>query len=525
MHFVLLLLALTAGLIDQSQAKDAQGVELSREGRCEALIGYSAGHGDVEVVRAEYIGKARNLPGDAKGDLAAGDFRPYCGIRGYFEKRTGANGKPYAIGFGISLPDDWNGRFLFQGGGGLNGVVREPLGALAAGETAALFRGFAVVTTDSGHQSDSRFDVGFFEDQKALLNFYSQAVYKTTFIASRILAGYYGSAPEHRYFVGCSTGGREGMTMSQRYPELFDGIIVGAPARQTNYSEIADLWSAKQLQAVAEENGGQPFTAAQQELIVDSLLQRCDTLDGLADGLIMDVEACDFDPATLRCQVAKSGEACLSDKQASALHEAFSGPRLDNGENVYPGFYYDTGIKAKAKHGIPGLLQGVAGPLGRARVNQPFDLQRELDIAREFPLAPGNAYLKRLSTFAATGRKLIFFHGVSDPWFSARDTLNYYRDMAAEHGGLARVSRWSKLYLVPGMGHCRGGERALDTFNMLPALVEWVESGVEPRKITAWSSSASETRRPLCPYPGVSQYRGKGDINLASSFECREPAD
>ncbi|WP_187276630.1 tannase/feruloyl esterase family alpha/beta hydrolase [Parahaliea maris] len=487
------------------------------------MVDYAEEGSDLEIVTAVHVTAVSDLPGELAGQVSAEVFRPYCRIRGYFEKRTGAGQKPYAIGFGISLPDDWNGRFLFQGGGGLNGLVREPLGALASGDVPALFRGFAVVSTDSGHQSDTVFDVTFFQDQQALLNFYSQAVYKTTLLGNRMVSHYYEAEPKHQYFSGCSTGGREGMTMSQRYPDLFDGIIVGAPARRTNYSEIADLWSAKTLQALSSANGGVPFSEAQQALIVDSLLQQCDSLDGLEDGFVMDVAGCDFDPAVLQCTGEGTSQGCLSQQQVKALGEAFAGPRLASGENIYPGFYYDTGISAKAEHGIPGLLQGVAGPLGKARIDQPFDLQREIDIAENFPLAPGNATLKNLTTFAGSGHKLFFFHGVSDPWFSAKDTQGYYLDMAEDNGGLEAVKRWSKLYFVPGMGHCHGGERALDRFDMLSPLVDWVESGSEPERIPAWSTVTTDTRRRLCPYPDVSRYRGEGDPNREDSFQCVPP--
>jgi len=238
----------------------------------------------------------------------------------------------------------------------------------------------------------------------------------------------------------------------------------------------------------------------------------------------MDTPGCDFDPAVLQCRAGPQGDDCLTPTQINALKRAFGGPKLANGENVYPGFFYDTGINARGERAIPGLLKGVAGPLGKARMNQPFDMERELAIAGDFPLAPGNSTLKNLSTFAATGRKLMFFHGVSDPWFSARDTLGYYTDMAERNGGLNKVRDWAHFYFVPGMGHCRGGEKALDHFDMLSALVDWVEEGKKPESVPATSSTTPDISRPLCPYPEVSSYRGQGDQRKLDSFECRPPA-
>lgn len=497
----------------------------SAQSNCESLKKITVPGFDVEISSAVYIDDPDKIP--SSGKEAHGEdqlnnqmFTPYCNLKGYFEKRIGVDDKPYAIGFGLALPDNWNGRFLFQGGGALNGLIREPLGARAAGDTPALFQGFAVASTDSGHQSESIFNTDFFADQQSLLNFYSQAIVKTTQLTRDIVHQFYKDKPQHSYFVGCSTGGREAMTMSQRYPLLFDGIIAGAPARQTNYSEIADLWSAKALRSTVTGNEP-PFSHRQQQLIVNTLLEQCDDKDGLKDGMIFNQSACHFEPSSLQCDNSNQGGECLTEQQVNALDKAFAGPRLASGENIYPGFFYDTGINASAKTGIPGLLEAIAGPLGRARMGQPFDLTREIAHAEKFPLAPGNATLTNLSSFAAAGHKLMFFHGVSDPWFSAKDTIGYYNDMVKDNGGMKSVKNWSHLYLVPGMGHCQGGTQALDEFNMLEALVDWVEEDRAPSQITATGKALPGRSRPLCAYPSHAQYKGTGDSENASSFECR----
>ncbi|HLB31277.1 MAG TPA: DUF6351 family protein, partial [Gammaproteobacteria bacterium] len=151
----------------------------------------------------------------------------HCLVEGTLDKRTGVGGVAYAIGFAIAMPDEWNGRFLFQGGGGLNGNVARPLGQAASGDSPALARGFAVVTTDSGHQSQAVFDAAFFADQEAALNFFYQAIGKVTAAAKEIVAAYYGRKAGYSYYMGCSTGGREAMIMSQRYPGYFDGVVAG----------------------------------------------------------------------------------------------------------------------------------------------------------------------------------------------------------------------------------------------------------------------------------------------------------
>jgi len=486
--------------------------------RCEAYTALALDGSDMTITSAEYITDVNQSDWlERLGPVQRGNFKPFCKLTGYFEKRTGAEDKPYAIGFGLSLPDEWNGRFLFQGGGGLNGVIREPLGAIAAGDVPAVFRGFAVASTDSGHQSETVFDPSFFADQLALLNFYAGAVEKTTRLTKSLVTNIYQQAPDNSYFVGCSTGGREAMTMSQRFPELFDGIVAGAPARRTNLSEIADLWSAKRLRMASESGNETPFSTEQQAFIVDELIARCDGLDGNEDGLIFNVEACDFAPQQLSC--ANNNHAqCLSADEVTALDEAFAGPKLPDGRQVYPGFYFDTGINASGR-GIPGLLQAEPGPLGRSRLDMPFDIIREVTIAENFPLAPGNAVLSNLSTYRDNGGKLLFFHGVSDPWFSAKDTLKYFNEMAAANGGHEAVAGWSQLYMVPGMGHCGGGEKTLDQFDMLSAVVNWVEQNEAPREVIAKGQSMPGESRPLCPFPQVATYT-QGDATQAGAYQC-----
>ena len=255
----------------------------------------------------------------------------FCRVDGVIDQRTGAEGKQYGIGFALALPDQWNGRFLFQGGGGLNGNVAPPLGLQAAGDQPALARGFAVVTTDSGHKGGV-FDGSFFRDQQASLDFYYVAIGRVARLAKQMIASYYGRAAEHSYFDGCSTGGREAMIMSQRYPEYFDGIVSGDPAIRTGHSNLAlGFMTAVFDQAAPKDDSGKPdpkktFSASDRKLIVNSLLQACDAKDGLKDGMIFNQRACDFDPAALVCSGSKT-ETCLSKAQVDALKKAFAGPK------------------------------------------------------------------------------------------------------------------------------------------------------------------------------------------------------
>jgi feruloyl esterase len=475
------------------------------------------------------IDKAENLPA---GSFPAGPNAPpdarltlpaHCRVDGVLDERTGRNGKPYAIGFSVAMPVDWNGRFFFQGGGGLNGAVNPPVGAQYAGDTSALAGGFAVVSTDSGHKG-SGFDASFFEDQEASLNFLYQAVAKVTPVAKEVVSRYYGKAAHHSYFVGCSTGGREAMMMSQRFPGHFDGIVAGAPATRTGYSNLALRWMTTALNQVAPRDAeGRPqtrlaLTDGDRKLVTDGLLAACDADDGMKDGLVSAPRNCAFDPQVLACQGAKS-DSCLSVEQVAAVKKAMAGPKATDGRQVYPGFFYDTGITST--RGLPGVLVGPVIPEGPA-TGTAMDVDAEAARAHDARSMVGDTHAwTNLSSFRARGGKLVFFHGVSDPWFSAKETVGYYERLASDNAEVP-LSDWSRLFLVPGMGHCAGGERTLDRFNMVDAIVNWVENGRAPDRVIASGASMPGESRPLCPYPAHPHYNGSGRASDAASYSCRE---
>lgn len=469
------------------------------------------------------ITKADAIPAAAPGTLRISPNFPgtipvavpaFCRVDGVIDQRKGADGKPYGIGFALALPDQWNGRFLFQGGGGLNGSVALPLGSQAAGEIPGLARGFAVVTTDSGH-TGSVFDGSFFRDQQASLDFYYVAIGRVARLAKQMIAAYYGSPAEHSYFDGCSTGGREAMIMSQRYPDYFDGIVSGDPAMRTGHSNLALGFMTAEFQPDPKKF----LSDSDRKLVVNSLLQACDAMDGLKDGMIFNSRACQFDPAALVCSGSKA-EGCLSKTQADALKKAFAGPKSARGDAIYPGFPFDAGIADTG--GIPGLLNGPLIPVATGADFAHFDT--DLEAARvdgDTTARLGDSTWTNLTTFAGHGGKLLFYHGLSDPWFSPLETLRYYEKMAKETGN-GSVDSWSRIYMVPGMGHCQGGSATLDRFDMLGAVVDWVEKGVPPDRVVATGTAFPGRSRPLCPYPQHAEYTGHGDTNDDANFVCQQ---
>lgn len=496
--------------------------------QCADMLKFQVSGVHLEITKAEAI--PESPPGTVRISPAfpgtIGVTVPsFCRVDGVIDRRTGVDGKPYGIRFALGLPDSWNGRFVFQGGGGLNGSVATPLGATAAGRTPALARGFAVVDTDSGHEG-AVFDGSFFRDQQASLDFYYVAIGRVTVLAKQMIAWYYGRSAKFSYYCGCSTGGREAMIMSQRFPSYFDGIVSGAPAMRTGNSNLALAFigavfrEAAQPDASGKKEAKGLLSETDRKLVIDSLLEKCDALDGVKDGMIFNTRACHFDPTSLVCQAAKT-DTCLSKVQANALKEAFAGPKTTHGDPVYSGFPWDVGMGYH--RGLPGLLFGPTIPVPTPPTNGAFDVDGQ--AARVTANANGllgDSTWTNLSSFRGHGGKLIFYHGMSDPWFSALDTLAYYEKMGKDTGGNEPVTDWSRLFLVPGMGHCGGGSAALDRFDMLTAIVNWVEKGQAPDEVLATGRAFPGRSRPLCPYPQHAQYKGKGDPNNAGNFVCRE---
>ena len=360
-------------------------------------------------------------------------------------------------------------------------------------------------------------------DQQALLNFQFQANAKTAELALPIVEEYYGEAPHHNYFVGCSTGGREGMIMAQRYPYLFDGIVSGAPAMRTTLSNLALRWISNQYVKAKVETPRDPFTKEEERLVMNALLERCDALDGQADGLIFNRTSCDFDPNELACSVSSRGGQCLADNKADALARAMAGPVNAAGLPVYVSYPYDSGIDDAG--GLPGLLLAGGsppiGPNGADLQEQNVDAEFLDAIAANEALGSTASYYN-LTSFIGHGGKQIFYHGEADPWFSANDTVRYFGAIGEANAAVQPVDEYGRLYLVPGMAHCQGGELTPDSFDLLTPIVDWVENGEGPGAVAATGRSMQGQSRPLCAYPSYAHYKS-GDAADARNYECRTP--
>lgn len=540
--FISLGLALTVtgiALLLPSGPSVAQDSALDAAMRCEAISRLS--RSNLVIERAELIaaGPMAQPAGGPPGLGAPPVLPEHCIVRGVINKRIGYGGREFGIGFELRLPTDWNGRFLFQGGGGLDGQIGAAIGNIANSEgPPALLRGYAVVSTDSGH-SGSIVDASFGLDQQARTDYAYNALDKVTFEAKSIIVQFYGANPEYSYFLGCSNGGRQALVASQHLPLEFDGIVAGDPAMRFSRLALGEVWNMRVIARIApRDEDGRPiyakaFSDGDLQLVRSAVLDRCDALDGLADGLINDWPACGFHPRELICTGEKT-DSCLTPGQVGVLDDLIQGPISSSGEHIYGPFTYDTGIASSAWRGMklgtsesgePNSADSSLG-LGQFRYLQLTPADPDWD-----PLSPytvdemlgriryqggiGDGDNPLLSTFALGG-KMIVYNGMSDQGMATGAIIDWYNKMVAATGEPGREA--VRFFPVPGMLHCGGGE-ATDRFDMLDAITNWVERGQAPDRILATSRTMEGISRPLCPYPKVARYQG-GDPASAASFAC-----
>jgi feruloyl esterase len=518
-----------------SALEPALGAEADSRATCEALAALATDGFRVDA--AEWV-EAAAAPAAAPPQARTPAVAP-CLFRVTLDARPSSiEGVSLGIGFELRLPLDWNGRFLFQGGGGLNGALNPAVGNVS-GAQSALERGFGVVSTDGGHRGRSIIDSSFAADQQAKLDFAYQAVQRTTYEAKSLVDRFYGRPPEHPYFMGCSTGGREGMLAAQRLPHEFDGVVAGDPTFNLTRIAANQVYSLQTVTSIAPPGAdGRPdtsaaFTDVQLQAVASAVTAQCDALDGLADGLINDFEGCGFAPKSLQCDTAAGAAAeCLSEPQVTALEDIFAGARNSNGESLYGAFTFDTGIASSAWRSM--LLGSAGRPPANASLGSDtlrlfamtparpdldpleFDFDRDMALTAE-TAAINDAIGTLHSSFAARGGKLIVYHGLSDQSMSAGALTDWYAGLTPR--GESGPQDWARLYFVPGMLHCAGGQ-ATDSFDMLTAIQAWVEDDVEPDRVVASGRALPGVTRPLCPYPSDARYDG-GDPNDAASFSCR----
>lgn len=500
----------------------------------------------------------------------------HCEVFGIMHERKGVDGQAYAIRFHMRLPEAWNGRFFFQGGGGSNGEIGDALGRVSwvrgSPIAFAITRGYAVVSQDSGHDNRLNSDprrggpTAFGFDPQARAEYGHASLAPVALAAKAVIAAYYHRPITHSYFLGCSKGGEEGMVFAQQHPEMFDGIMAAAPGFALPRAAVEEAWEVQRLsqllaKPVAFASFHEALTDKDLSIAGGAIKKACDALDGAADGMVSNTAACTTARVRpqIEAKVCKTGQAgdCLTRAKADALYELMRGSRKTDGSPIYADWAWDPGVAApgwriwklgSADGKVPALNVVLGGgslhsvfivppmevpgdPQGLLDAQLRFDVQRDGrkiyatgDGFTRSPWQDVSARSPDLSAFAARGGRLIVPHGAADPVFSLRDTLAWWEEVNSRAHGQA--ASFARVFPVPGMNHCSGGD-ATDQFDGLATLENWVEHGKAPASIPAKGDPQApwpDRTRPLCAWPSYARYVGHGSMEDGANFACVAPS-
>lgn len=447
---------------------------------------------------------------------------PFC--------RVEATARPTSdseIKFEVWIPstETWNGKFQGVGNGGYQGSISY------AAMANALRRGYATASTDTGHTGD---DVIFGQGHpEKVIDFGHRAIHVMTTSAKLVIRNATGRFADRSYFVGCSSGGHQALSEAQRYPDDYDGIVAGAPANDRIRQTFGFLGS---WLATHGPDGSPLLTQPKLALLTKAAVAACDGNDGLKDGLIDDPRRCTFDPATLACKAGADEAACLTPPQVTAAQRMYEGTRSPStGRQIYTG--WPRGSEGFGDSPIQGWRQYITDAKEPSRIgvfkyflfhNPALDF-RTIDFDRDLAYAEQQiphlaAVDTNLTPFKRRGGKLLVYTGWADPVVPPQTAVAYYEGVMKAMGGLAQTQDFFRLFLAPGMGHCAGGPGP-NQFDAVGALEQWVEKGAAPAQLLATRSTAGkvERSRPLCAYPRVARYKGKGSIDEAANFACVAP--
>ncbi|MEV2212444.1 tannase/feruloyl esterase family alpha/beta hydrolase [Streptomyces sp. NPDC050997] len=459
--------------------------------------------------------------------VATGASAPYCEVKG-----TVAPANTVVMRLPV---DGWTQRYVQTGCGGLCGTASINYGQAS---TCPVVRDGTVAsaTTDMGHQglNDGSWALG---NPQAQIDFAYRGVHVTAQVTKAVITRFYGQRPAYSYFTGCSDGGREALMEAQRYPDDFDGIAAGAPANnmvvQNTFHHAWNVLTNK------DENGDYILLADRLPLIHRAVLDACDALDGLTDGLLDDPRRCDFDPRTLVCAVGQDPSTCLTAAQAAVVKRLHDGATDAKGRRLELAVSHEWGSELEWTLFVPraqgqtvaseNFVTSFARYLARTIAPDPDFQLSDLEFTAEsfWRTVQSSSYLAALdpdlSAFRHSGGKLLLWHGWNDQHISPQGTLAYYDALRDTMGGAA-VDRFAELYMFPGVAHCGGGDGP-NTFDVLTPVMAWAESATKPGRIVAAGSTGGTTTRtrPVYPYPQVARYDGTGSTDDASNFVATRP--
>lgn len=513
---------------------------------CERLAALSLPNTTItlaEVVPAGAFTVPGNAPRDGGGSsVLAGTIGPVPDVPGRVTANTAGLGLGYNGGRGIppfsALPAfcrvaatlrpspasdvrmevwlpiaGWNGHFRGTSPNGLGGVLN--YNAMGVGLT----DGFAVASTDTGHQGG---DTAWMRDPERITDFAGRAMHETTVAGKAMTSAYYGTAPTYSYMIECGGGSAAALHEVQKYPADYNGIVVGGHAAHLTRQIFGQLWPW----LASHPNGVAILPSAKLRVVHDAVLNRCDILDGVKDGLLEDPLSCTFDPKELACRAGDEA-SCLTAAQVEAVRTIYRGPvNPRTNERIWPGLFRGSELdwsfftESAAPIGIAtGALRMILDdPAWDYRT---VDFDRHVAAADRSDIARVSASNPDISAYVRGGGRLILSGGWNNALVPAGAVLDYYTSVE-QTIGIEDTREGVRLYMVPGMIECNGGP-GTDTFDLLGVMRRWVERGEAPGAVPASRVERGTVvrTRPLCPYPQVAAYRGSGSTDDASNFVCR----
>ena len=482
--------------------------------RCTSLLGSDVA--GARIASARFVAKATKLP-----PLNVPVPNAFCQVRA-----TASAAPTSTISVEIWLPQNWNSKLLGLGGSGTSGgLVLAPLTF-----PKPVSDGYATMATDAGHDNSER-PVWALKQPERIVDYGWRATQVGTRVAKALIARYYQAPAKRSYFQGCSNGGRDALMLAQRSPGEYDGIIAGAPANNmvslftnfANYRHLIDQLPPASL-------------TPKLKFLHEAVLQKCDALDGVKDGIVSSPGTCRFDPAVLSCKAGQDPNSCLSSREATVIRTMYEGSRTRDGRLVHAGLPRGSEYLWDEWWTKPKSTGGSFAPdfFGYLVYDDPtwtmasFDLARDWDAAKRKMSPVLDATDTDLRPFVRGGGKLLMYQGWDDQAVSPFNTIDYFK---ASQQKLGKLAGGARLFMVPGMGHCFDG-KGLTSADFVGELDRWVEGGKAPERIIAekpvnfiLKAAGVEApplmTRPLCPFPKAARYLGKGSVNEAASFACR----
>ncbi|MDR6520937.1 tannase/feruloyl esterase family alpha/beta hydrolase [Variovorax atrisoli] len=433
----------------------------------------------------------------------------------------------------VDVPDNWTGRYWQQGGGGFDGRIPSALttdskGTLTSLSPAVALKAAVYAASNGGNRASvpaqaapSVWGNGTPEGRQSATDYAYQALGTTVYFGKAVAKAFFGSAPTHSYFNGCSNGGRNAYIAAQRWPEEFDGIVSGCETMDMTGQTSA--W----LQAASYSGTAAALSSAQNNAAWSAALSACDSLDGVTDGVIGNPQACRFDPATLQCGAAGASSdpsICLTAAQVTTMKSFITDLKLQNGTTVLSGYSWARGL-GQGWGGLGGgfALLASADPAWLTSARQSgFQLESDYYMLGSGLSRIGADHDKAaIAAFIMAGKKLISWHDGSDGLLSPNDHYRNWTTMTgiARFNGLADPATATRFFIVPGGSHSAGS--GLQEVDWASSIMEWVENGVAPTQMTYTFKSGTTTRSmPVCQYPQYPKYSGAGDVNAATSYSC-----